>query len=676
MGNNMRYLVTLFLLVSLSQILLGQGFAGMPAIFTDNMVLQQKTGVPFWGVSKADGELKITASWGQSAKVKALKDKPWSVKIKTPKAGGPYQVKIQLGDSAYTFKNVLIGEVWVCSGQSNMEMPLEGWQPKDTIKNGYQTIMNSANPNIRLFTVTRSFADTRQDNCTGTWLECLPANVAKFSATAYFFGKKLNDELKIPIGLIHTSWGGTPVESWISAEYLKEMSAYKPVIEKLKDSGKEIEVMLKWLYAHPVIDVSSKPEDKKWEGLEFDDADCAKADYNDSAWPEMKLPTSWEATGLGNFDGAVWFRKKVEIPETWLNKELVLELGPIDDMDRAYINGALTGAGEQGGLWQIDRIYSIPKEAVTGKSVLVAVRVVDNQGGGGIYGLAEKMKIHPKDSDEKVEISGVWKYLPVAEYKDNKFYVFGAKGEEFLKRPQLSVSLSAYTPTALFNAMINPLLPYGIKGAIWYQGESNADKPHLYTGLQKMMITNWRTEWKQGDFPFYFTQIAPFKYGDDVKSQKLREAQLNTLSLKNTGMAVTLDIGNPENIHPDNKIDVGNRLALWALAKDYGKKVTYSGPVYKSMKVKGDKVELSFDYAVKGLQLKPLNGKNNITIAGSDKVFKPATVLVSGGKLIVTSPDVKEPAAVRYAWSNTDEGTLFNGAGLPASSFRTDNWED
>ena len=605
----MRYIVTLSVLFFVCQLTYGQAFAGMPSIFSDNMVLQQKTTVPFWGKSKIDGKIKITAAWGQKAEGKAEKDKPWSLKLKTPKAGGPYEVKVQIGDSVLVYKNVLVGEVWLCSGQSNMEMPLEGWPPKDTIRTSYQSIKNSENPNIRLFTVTRSFADKRQDNCSGSWLPCNPANSAKFSATAYFFGKKLNEELKIPVGLIHTSWGGTAVESWISSDYLKEMSAYKPIIDKLGDSEKEIAELQKWLAAHQVIDLNGKPEETKWLGLEFEDADCAKPDYNDSAWPEMKLPTAWERTELGDFDGTVWFRKKIEIPDEWLGKELVLELGPIDDMDRAYVNGVKAGAGEQGGLWQVDRIYDIPKDAVTAKNVVVAVRVVDNQGGGGIYGVAEKLNIHPKGSAEKINISGAWKYLPVAEYKGNKFYVLGAKGEEFLKRPKLTVGLSAYTPTALFNAMINPVLPYGIKGAIWYQGEANTDKPHLYSDLLKMMITNWRAEWKRGDFPFYFAQIAPWNYGEATKSQKLREAQLKTMQFKNTGMAVTLDIGNPENIHPDNKSDVGARLAFWALAKDYGKKIPFSGPVVKTIKINGNKIELTFDHAVRGLVIKPIKEK-------------------------------------------------------------------
>ncbi|MDZ7265479.1 MAG: sialate O-acetylesterase, partial [candidate division KSB1 bacterium] len=296
------------------------------------------------------------------------------------------------------------------------------------------------------------------------------------------------------------------------------------------------------------------------------------------------------------------------------------------------------------------------------------------QGGGGIYGSKEKLKIHPLDSGENISLSGTWTYLALAEYLAGKFYVFGAKGEEYFSRPKLPIDLSAYTPTALYNAMIHPLIPYAIKGAIWYQGESNAGQPEQYQRLFPLMIQNWRADWQRGDFPFYYVQIAPYNYGDATPSQKLREAQFLTLLTPKTGMAVTLDIGNPNNIHPANKKDVGERLARWALAKDYGKKVVYSGPIYQSMKVKNDKIFLSFKNADGGLVLKPQNGEHHFLIARQDSVFKKAEVEIKGKKLVIWHPAIKQPVAVRYAWSNTAEGTLFNGAGLPASSFRTDNW--
>lgn len=647
----------------------------MPAIFSDNMVLQQKSIVPIWGKSLPNTKVKVTTTWKQTAQTVADENGNWMTKIKTPKAGGPYEMKIQFEDSVIVFKNILIGEVWLCSGQSNMEMPLTGWPPRDTIWGASKEIPNSTNPNIRLFTVTRALSDKPEFNCNGTWVESNPETAARFSATAYFFGKKLYEELKVPIGLINSSWGGTPVEAWISGKYISQVDQYKNITEQLSKSKDEIAKLFEWLNSKPIIDVSKKDASARWQNLDFQDSLCSKVDFDDSRWKEMNLPTNWERTEVGNFDGVVWFRKKIEIPESWLNKDLILELGPIDDMDIAYVNGIKVGSHETEGYWQTDRIYSIPAEIVKEKNLTIAVCVVDNQGGGGIWGAPEKMKIHPKDADEIISLAGNWKYLPVAEYTNGKFFVFGVANEEYNNRPKLTVDFSSNTPTTLYNGMVAPLIPYRIKGVIWYQGESNTNNPELYKTLFPLMIKNWREDWKEGNFPFYYVQIAPYNYGDLTQSQKLREAQLQTLSVPKTGMAVTLDIGNPENIHPGNKKDVGERLALWALAKDYNKKVVYSGPIYKSMKIVNDKIELTFDYADGGLIIKERNGENNFLIAGEDKVFKKAEVKVIGKKLIVSNPEIKNPVAVRYCWDNISEATLFNKAGLPASSFRTDNWE-
>lgn len=644
----------------------------MPAIFSDNMVLQQKSFVPIWGKAKPNTKVKIETTWKQFAETKVNEDGNWVVKIKTPKAGGPYEMKIVLDDTSIVYKNVLIGEVWLCSGQSNMEMPLEGWPPRDTIFGSAQEIKNAENPNIRFFTVTRAISNKPEFNCEGTWVESNSETAARFSATAYFFGKKLYNELKVPIGLIHSSWGGTPVEAWTSKKYISQVDVYKQIVEQLDKSKDEISKLKEWLNTKPVIDVRMKEE--KWKGLDFQDSMCQNIDFNDSNWRQMTLPTNWERTELGNFDGVVWFRKKIEIPESWINKELILELGPIDDMDVTYVNGIKVGGYEAEGYWQIDRIYTISADLVKDKYLTIAVRVIDTQGGGGIWGAKEKMKIYPKDSNEIISLAGNWNYLPVAEYSGGKFYVFGALNEEFYNRPKLSVDLSSNTPSALYNAMIAPLIPYKIKGVIWYQGESNTGNPELYKTTFPLMIKNWREDWGQ-NFSFYYVQIAPYNYGEQTPSQKLREAQLKTLSVPKTGMAVTLDIGNPQNIHPGNKKDVGERLALWALAKDYNKKVVYSGPIYKSMKTVKDRIELTFDYVDGGLVIKERNGENNFLIAGEDKVFKKAQVKVVGKKLIVTNPEIKNPVAVRYCWDNTSEATLFNKAGLPASSFRTDNWE-
>ncbi len=672
----MKTFSILFIILIFTSINFSQGTKLiLPAIFSDNMVMQQKSMSPFWGKAEPNSEIRIKGSWGEKASAKVSEDSSWMVKLKTPEAGGPYTVTVQSGNDKIEFKNVLIGEVWLCSGQSNMEMPLEGWPPMSPIKNSAEEIKNANYPDIRLFTVARAVSNKPEFNCTGSWSECDSTAAAKFSATAYFFGRKLYKELKIPIGLIHSSWGGTPIEAWTSDKYLREMGRYDSTLNKIVTSGGEIKAQKDWIMNHPVIDITNKPLKNRWKNLDFNDEQCSNTNFDDSPWQSMNLPTLWESAEIGDFDGIVWFRKKIDIPKAWLNQNLVLELGPIDDMDRTFVNGKLVGATEEEGYWQQERIYNVPKELVNDSILTIAVRVMDTQGGGGIYGDKSKMKIHPANSKEEISIAGPWKFLPTAELINMKFYVYGAKGEEYLSRPKTSVDITAYTPTTLYNAMIHPLIPFDIKGAIWYQGEANTGEPKLYAKLFPLMIKNWRDDWGENSFPFYFVQIAPWDYGKETHSEVLRESQLKTLSVPNTGMAVTLDIGEAENIHPADKQDVGKRLALWALAKDYDKDVVYSGPVYKSMEVIGDKISLTFEYIDGGLVLKNPSGIDNFYIAGKDKKFVKADVNIDGEHLIVSSSEVKNPISVRYAWSNIVQGTLFNKAGLPASSFRTDDWD-
>ncbi|MFO7447539.1 MAG: sialate O-acetylesterase [Ignavibacteriaceae bacterium] len=649
----------------------------IPSIFSDNMALQQNTDAPFWGKAAPGAEISIKADWGETANASADSKGLWMTKLKTPAAGGPFQIDLQVGDTLITFKNVLTGEVWLGSGQSNMEMPLEGWPPNDTITNSAEEIKKADFPQIRYFTVTRALSNKKEFNCTGTWEVCTPEVAAKFGVTAYYFGRKLHKDLNVPVGIINSSWGGTRIEPWMSKEFLEKFEEYKTTLNNLESSSVEIEKYNEWLLTHPVIDMGKDKSSEKWMNLNFEDEKCSDINYPDNNWKTVELPQLWESTEIGDFDGIVWFRKKVEIPEEWLNRDLVIELGPVDDMERTFINGKLIGRLEKEGFWRTNRVYNIPKGTLDSKELVIAVRVIDNQGGGGIYGTKESMKIHPSDSDENISLSGEWKYLPVAEYRAQKFYVFGSEKNDFYSKPELNVNLSSNTPTVLFNAMINPIIPYSIKGAIWYQGESNMDNAHMYTDLFSQMLADWRSRWNAGDFPFYYVQIAPYQYGDNTHSELVREAQLKALSVPNTGMAVTMDIATINNIHPPYKKEVGERLALWALAKTYGmENIKYSGPVYNSYKIEDNKIILSFDYAGAGLVIKEINGENNFMIAGSDKIFKKAVVEIDNDKLILSNPEIKEPAAVRYAWSNTAEGTLFNKDELPSSSFRTDNWDN
>ena len=669
----MKRTAILFLVVLVAPVLLAQQSTfRLAPLFSDGMVLQQKKAVPIWGKGTPGSSILVRASWKKESRTIVEPDGDWKLTIGTPSSGGPYELVIRHDDAELTLKNVLVGEVWLCSGQSNMEMPLEGWPP-DTILNPVEEIAHSGYPALRLFKTRRAYSASPEATVLGEWVECSPGTSPGFSATAYFFGRSLHEALKVPVGLILSSWGGTPVESWTSREYLSKVPGLDSTLQLIDATARAVGGLMSWLRKFPVIDMGTRTGSAKWQGLSLGDEECAGV-FDDSAWPLMKLPTLWERTGLGEFDGVVWFRREVTIPAAWLHKECVLELGPIDDMDIAYVNGQRVGGHEKEGEWKTVRTYAIPGSLLDTTAVRIAVRVVDHGGGGGIYGEPASMSIHPAGEDGRVSLAGEWRYLPVAEYRGDNLFVYGAKGGAFMGRPRLPMDFSAYSPTALYNAMIAPFVPFTLAGAIWYQGESNAREPAKYAHLFPLMIENWRDVFNSPALPFYYAQIAPFDYGKETQSQFLREAQLRTLAVKNTGMAVTLDIGNVKNIHPANKQEVGLRLALWALAKNYGKAVVFSGPQYRSAKYFADRVEVSFEYAGKGLVLVGREEGNGFVIAGEDRVFRPARVQVRGSTMVVSHPDIRNPKAVRYAFTNTSQATLFNTSGLPCSSFRTDDW--
>lgn len=646
----------------------------VPSFFADHMVLQQRSEALFWGHAKPNSQVRIKASWGEQGVFQVNGEGKWKGLIQTPEAGGPYNIIIQSGDIEKTLKDVLIGEVWLCSGQSNMEMPLEGWPPNDTIMHSEKTIHEADNPEIRVFTVSKAISTIPEEQCKGTWEVSTPENAGSFSATAYFFGHKLHQELNVPIGLIHSSWGGTPVEAWISKQQLQAFEEFRPVLKNIQNGQSKINELNAWLAQKPVVEVKEK-EDKPWQGLNFGDENISDKAFDDQNWPSMELPQLWESTSMGNFDGVIWFRKAITVPEEWKEKDLMLELGPIDDMDITYWNGHQIGDHQKTGHWQTKRKYKIPADLVHEGQHVIAIRVIDHQGGGGIFGDPNEMVVYPADnSNDPISLSGEWKYLPVAEYNNEQFHVFDIASMEYFDRPKLPISIDQNTPSLLYNAMIHPLVPYRIKGVIWYQGESNTGNPEQYDYLFPGLIEDWRDQWKQGDFPFYYVQIAPYDYEPVTRSQRLREAQLKTLKVDNTGMAVTLDIGNPDNIHPANKTAVGERLARWALAKTYGKEIIYSGPIYNGMKIDNGNIVLNFKYPGSGL-MTPDDKLRHFMIAGQDREFHPAEATIKADQVVVSSKSVDAPVAVRYAWDNTSDASLFNTEGLPASSFRTDDWD-
>ena len=666
------FLIMLLLTASHSS-LSGPSAFRLAPLFTDGMVLQQRTSVPIWGRGVPGSLVSISASWNGHATATVTGTGSWEARLKTPTAGGPYKVHITSTDSDLTISNVMTGEVWLCSGQSNMEIPLQGWPP-DSILDAQAEIEHSADPALRLFTVKRTYSAEPETECGGEWVECSPATSPLFSATAYFFGRNLRQRLGIPVGLILSSWGGTKIESWMSSPTLARVAQYDSVISNIQAIPEPLKRLRTWLSSFPVIEMSSRDPYARWRGLSLGDEACSASDFSDGLWHTMRLPTYWEKTEVGEFDGVVWFRKHVSIPRSWLHRQLVLELGTIDDIDVTFVNGRKVGSHEAEFTWNIPRVYTVPNDLADTTELTLAVRVIDYGGCGGIYGTAASLRIHPAGSEESIALAGEWSYLPVAEYLGERLYVFGYRDQGFLSRPHVGHGFSGYSPTALFNSMIMPLAPYALAGVIWYQGESNAEAPRLYRTLFPLMIENWREAFRSPGLPFYFVQVAPYHYSPTTHSELLREAQFMALGVRNTGMAVTLDIGDLNHSHPANKQEVGRRLALWALAKQYGISIPYSGPIYQSGKQRGGTMELSFDHIDGGLVLTQSRTGSGFQIAGGDHVFKPARATVRGNRLIVFSPYVAHPHAVRYGFTNQAEATFFNGAGLPSPSFRTDDW--
>jgi sialate O-acetylesterase len=639
----------------------------IPSLIGDNMLIQQKTDVAVWGKAMKGHKIKVQPSWTKEAAAKAGEDMNWKVMIPAPEAGGPYTMKIVASDTTVTVSNILCGDVWFCSGQSNMEMPMAGWPPNDTIMHSKQTIASADINTIRLFILGRKVSGEPLDNCSGKWVVCTPETLPPFSATGFFFGKKLHDDTGLPIGLIESSWGGTPSEAWTSSGALESANEFVPLMKAIKESAPLIATYQTWLEGHKQQPVGSDAD--KWKNLDFSDKTVSSESFDDSAWPAIPLPSLFE-TNTGDLDGIVWFRNKFDLPSTYAGKDLDVWLGPIDDMDRTYINGELIGKHEESGDWQVERTYRIPGKLLKKGINTIAVRVTDTGGGGGIYGKKGSMKLTiPGSQKVLIDLGGIWKYQPVAELDGNKFYLFDAAKNDYFEQKK-PVSIGPNSPATLYNGMVNPAKNYKIKGAIWYQGEANVGRSDQYAKIFPLMIRDWRETWKEGDFPFYFVQIAPYVYSgmDSTELAPLREAQTKALELPKTGMVVTLDIATVNNIHPPLKKEVGERLANLALANDYGKSIGVSGPKFKSMTRDGITLKIRFDNAGSGLRSgqKLMRG---FDIAGKDGKFLPTMGIIKNDEVWVENPKIKEPVYVRYCWHNGDVSAFSNSDGLPAEQF-------
>jgi len=629
------------------------------SIFGDNMVIQADTPVNIWGTGTPNSKVMVRFR-NQETTGRISGDGQWKLVLDPETYGEPAEngdsLIIISGKDHITLSNVLVGEVWVCSGQSNMEMPLiSGWAK---LNNAEEEVRNANYPGIRLFTVQKRIAFQPVDSLVSDgWMECDPESVAGFSATAYFFGRALHRELGVPVGLIHTSWGGTVAEAWTSSNALLDFDDFSEQVRLMaKKSGSMDSIranyqaeMKKQAEEMAVLDVGINGEDTVYATGEMDTSD----------WIPMDLPKMWEGTELGVFDGSAWFIKKVDLPGSLASRELTLCYGAPDDWDEAWVNGVKVGSSAD---WDVPREYKIPEGVARQGTNTIVIRIMDGGGGGGFMGETKDFALKVAGLPS-IAISKSWRAIKGFDLRDVRTHPVSPNNPN--------------QPTVLFNAMIHPLLPFTIKGVIWYQGESNAGRAFQYRKLFRTMIADWREQWGQGNFPFIFVQLANYQGRNDLPVEdswaELREAQTMALQEPHTGMAVTIDIGNALDIHPGNKQEVGRRLALNTLAWVYNQDIPFSGPMYKSMETQGNRIVLSFDYVLDGLGTSDDGPLKGFSICGADGKFVWADATIVDGKIEVTATGISEPVAVRYAWSSNPECNLVNSAGLPASPFRTDH---
>lgn len=629
-------------------------------IFSDNMVLQREKPITIWGLATPNSIVQVLFN-GQHISTCSKKDSSWIVTLKPEKAGGAFNLLIIAKDTI-CYENVMVGEVWICSGQSNMQMEVGN---AGRVKNYKQEVAEADYPDIRIGTIQHNTTLLPQTNARfGNWEVCTPQSIEHFSATAYFFARKLYQELHVPIGVIHASSGGTPVEAWTSTEFIQKATDIKPMLayeDRIK--GKITEVQASY---NQELEYWNEQFQEQLSKVESELPNMAEPALDDSQWDIIKLPQPWEEVegGLGYTDGVVWFRKTIRVDAQDIkDDEFEISLGYIHDENKTFINGQLIGEGETRWGSEVTK-YKIPKGLIKAGENTIAVRITNYDWIGGICRDEENLWLKNSE-DFNLNLIGDWKYRMIFNFND-------------FPEPPDSPSDSDEA-AVLFNGMINPITSMAIRGCIWYQGENNVNRPIQYRRLFSLLIESWRKEWKQGDFPFYYVQLANFmgKEKEPIKSNwaALRDAQNTALSIPNTGQAVAIDLGEADNIHPKNKQDVGLRLALNALNQTYGIGVEYSGPVFESMQILRDTIALKFSHIGEGLILKDPDSLMSFAIAGSDKKFFWAKARIVDENICVWSESVSNPIAVRYGWANNPDCNLYNAAGLPASPFRTDDWE-
>jgi sialate O-acetylesterase len=617
-------------------------------MFGDNMVLQRGKPDTIWGWTKPGGAVRVEIE-GQTAQAVAGADGRWEAHIQAPPAGGPYTLKID-GPQHVELHNVLVGDVWLCGGQSNMELPLA------RTRNGDQEIARANYPEIRLFKVGSHSAYSPAVIPQGEWKVCSPETIAEnggFSAVAYFFACRVQQDVHVPIGLVEDCLGGTPAEAWTSEATLrplKDFDAQLTEMERLKAEGGPVygNYVMPW-YDDYDIGIKSNT----WAAVDFDD----------SGWKTVRIPGGFAELGVPETPAVCWFRKEVVLPDPLPTGKTALYLGVVEHMDTAYVNGQWVGASA----WvENPRVYDVKPGILHPGTNLVTVRVFKTKPNGGFMSSADTLKLVFGDGTV-IPLAGEWK---------------GALSVDARPPHPLPMGFENWPvmPTVLYNGMLAPVAPLAITGALWYQGEANADRAYQYRTLLPAMVGDWRELFGQGNFPFYIVSLPAFMHHQDQPTEsswaELREAQALTASkISHGGLAVTIDTGDPDNIHPMDKKIVGERLALCALGQHYGEKVVYQGPTFKSLKHVHGGLKIRFIHTDGGLMAKD-GTPAEFSIAGKDHKWYWADARIDGDTIIVSSPNVPEPVAVRYAWQSFPKATLYNGAGLPAVPFRTDDWPE
>ena len=620
----------------------------LAGIFGDGMVIQRDMDVPVWGWGQPQEEIRIDFA-GKQVRCRADNEGKWLVRIPSGHAGGPYEMTISAARDTVVLRDVLVGEVWIASGQSNMAFQLKN------ASEGESAIKEAEQPDIRLFTVLRHTSMAPLDTLRpSSWTRCTPETAAPFSAVAYHFAKHLYDTYRIPIGIIHVSWGGTSAEAWTSADKLLSLPDLRhKVLELDRDTARWSALAKRSMELDsrrgPVIRTAQN-------GIK---AGVHQPGYDDTGWPSVALPVTMPAIGKPDYWGFVWLRTTVTLPDT-LPEEWLLRLPVQAERAEVYLNGTVLQADGKRKGW-----YSLPVSAARRGENVIALRILTYRG-TAVLGHADSARagIVSASGTLAVPLHQSWRYHAGME-------------------PEVPPLQSYFnTPTVLFNALIHPLIPFGIKGVIWYQGESNVQEPEQYATLFPALINDWRDRWKQGDFPFLYVQLAGMERsgkGENGNLQwaLLQEAQARTgVAVKAVGMAVGIDAGEQHDIHPRNKAVIGKRLSLLARRIAYAEDIVCEGPVYKKLDIKGNVAYVSFDNSGSGLRTTGTGRLAGFSIAGADRQFYPAEARIEGGRVAVSHPHVRQPVAVRYGFDGWADYSLYNQEGLPAAPFRTDTWNE